>query len=302
MRITLRQIRYFVALAETGKITLAGPAVNISSSAITEAVQALEAETGVKLVERHGKGIKLTSEGYKFLNHCRRILADVSEALHAMTDTRDDLGGRLRLAVSYAVAGFFLPQPLARFRRAHPEVDLDVREMQRWESEKAVAEGEADMAIMVTSNVKQTEELEIRPLLASRRRVWMASNHPLMQQDRVSIKDLEGEPYILLTIAETAAITRQFLSDRGITPNILVETSSIEAVRGMVAAGLGVSILSDLVYRPWSLDAERVEAKEIADPIPTFDIGAVWRRDRALPAPARSLLETVERFAEEQQR
>ena len=83
MNISLRQLRYFVAVAECGQITLAAAELGISQPSITEAVQALESEVGVKLLRRHGKGMILTNEGAQFLLQAKRILADVVDAVQA---------------------------------------------------------------------------------------------------------------------------------------------------------------------------------------------------------------------------
>lgn len=299
MRITLRQIRYFVALAETGKITLAGPAVNVSSSAITEAIQALESETGAKLVERHGKGVKLTAEGHKFLAHCQRILADVTDAMHDMSERPSLLEGRLRVAVSHAVAGFFLPKPLARFRRAHPDVELSVAEMTRNGASAALAEGSVDLAILVTAGPVNGAALEMKSLMSSGRRVWLSPNHALMREDRINLKALAHEPYILLTVADAEENTLRIFEESGIEPPVLLRTNSIDAVRGAVASGLGVSLLPDLIYRPWSLDGDRVEARDLTDAPSPMQISALWNTERQLSPPSRVFLEIVEQFAEE---
>jgi DNA-binding transcriptional LysR family regulator len=114
--LTLRQVRYFVAVAEAGKVASAATTIGISPSAITEAVQELEALTGVQLITRHRNGVKLTYDGYVFLQHCRNILSAVSAATYAVGAGQTQLKGRLVLASTITVAGYFLATPLARFR------------------------------------------------------------------------------------------------------------------------------------------------------------------------------------------
>ena len=92
MNLTLRQVRYFVAVADAGKVSLAGTALGVSQSAITTSMQALEAEVGIKLVNRHRRGVNLTQEGYQFLSHARKILAAVSDA--TIQKRLVDLGAR----------------------------------------------------------------------------------------------------------------------------------------------------------------------------------------------------------------
>ena len=111
---TLRQIRYFVAVAEAGSVSGAAAAIGISQSAITEALKALEAETGAGLLDRHAKGVALTYQGHQFLRHARSILAAVADAARALEAGPQAIVGRLNLGVTIMVAGYFLADLLAR--------------------------------------------------------------------------------------------------------------------------------------------------------------------------------------------
>jgi hypothetical protein len=107
MDLTLRQVRYFVAVAEAGKLSLAGLALGVSQSTITVSMQALEAEAGIKLVKRHSRGVDLTHEGYQFLSHARRILAMVSDAAQMLRNSNTNLKGVVRLGVTAHCRGLF---------------------------------------------------------------------------------------------------------------------------------------------------------------------------------------------------
>ncbi len=90
------------------------------------------------------------------------------------------------------------------------------------------------------------------------------------------LSDLAEHPYVLLTVDEADQTTRQYWGD--LRPRVFVETSSIEAVRSIVANGNGITILSDMVYRPWSLEGKRVETVVVEHPVPDMQIGLAWRR------------------------
>src|SRR5689334_15078080 len=113
MSLNLRQIRYFVAAAEAGKVVAAASAVGISPSAITEAIQELEETVGTPLVTRHRDGIKVTYDGYVFLQHCRNILSALTAATSAVGQHRPRVAGPLSIGVTITVAGYFLAAPLA---------------------------------------------------------------------------------------------------------------------------------------------------------------------------------------------
>src|SRR6266850_1467908 len=104
MALSLRQINYFIATAEAGKLSLAASQLGVSQSAVTEAIKALEHETGVALLRRHAKGIELTFEGNQFLRHARAVAAAVSDAAQAPRQARSGVSGSFSLAMTYTVA------------------------------------------------------------------------------------------------------------------------------------------------------------------------------------------------------
>ena len=286
MSITLRQVRYFVAVAETGKVAAAATSIGISASAITEAIKELEAHLGCPLLTRQHKGVALTYEGYRFLQHSRTILAAVSDATYALSKPHGGspggLSGRLTLGTSVTVAGYFLAGPLARFRRMFPHLDVQVVERTRTVNERQLSRGQIDIGVLLVSNLRETDRFATETLVQSRRRLWTAANHPLLARETVTLADIAQEPYIQLLIDEAENTTKSYWGWYDLQPRRVFRTESVEAVRSMVATGAGVTILSDMVYRPWSLEGDRLEAKTLANPIPTMDVGLAWPRGRPL--------------------
>jgi DNA-binding transcriptional LysR family regulator len=280
--LSLRQIQYFIATAEAGKLSLAASQLGVSQSAVTEAIQALEHETGVALLRRHAKGIELTFEGNQFLRHARAVVAAVSDATQAPRQARSGVAGSFSLAMTFTVAGYFLPAPLARFRRIFPDIEVELFELDRADIERKLVAGKIDLAVILTSNLYNTDDIESEELIRSRRRLWAASNHPLLQARRVTFAQIAPEPYIMLTVDEAEKTAMRYWQRTRYRPNVVFRTTSVEAVRSMVATGTGVSILSDMVYRPWSLEGDRIEARAIQDTVPSMDVGLAWKRDSQL--------------------
>jgi DNA-binding transcriptional LysR family regulator len=291
MSLNLRQIRYFVAAAEAGKVVAAASAIGISPSAITEAIQELEETVGTPLMTRHRGGIKVTYDGYVFLQHCRNILSALTAATSAVGQNRPRVAGRLSIGATITVAGYFLAVPLARFRRSFPDVDVKLKELDRKVIEKQLAQRQLDIGILLVSNLERGAELATETLAKSRRRLWTPTGHPLLLKTRVTLKDVAKEPYIQLQIDEAAATTLSYWSKYKLTPNVIFRTDSVEAVRSLVATGTGITILSDMVYRPWSLEGDKLESREIAAAIPTMDVGLAWSRAATLPPPAQAFIE-----------
>jgi DNA-binding transcriptional LysR family regulator len=129
---------------------------------------------------------------------------------------------------------------------------------------------------MLTSNIVNQEGISYDTLLQSRRRLWLPSQHPLLASSSVSLQDVAREPYIMLTVDEASNTAQRYWNRNSLRPQTTFRTSSVEAVRSMVANGMGVTILSDMVYRPWSLDGRRVEVISLVDHIPTMDVGLAW--------------------------
>ena len=276
MSLSLRQIRYFIATAETGQVSRAAIDLHVSQSAITTAIKGLEEMLGTKLFERQSHGVALTYEGNQFLQHAKQIMATVDEALQMSGRANTHIAGRIRLAVSYTVAGYFLPAYLPRFARGFPNIEIRLIETDRARIEEGIIDGTFDLSLMLTSNLANQEDISYENLIHSRRRLWTGVNHRFLNRPAVTFQDVAGEPYIMLTVDEASNTALRYWNRTPYRPHVIFKTSSVEAVRGMVASGMGVSILSDMVYRPWSLEGRRLEVISLADKIPDMNVGLAW--------------------------
>lgn len=283
---TLRQLRYFVAAAAAGRLSAAATHEHVSQSAITNGVLALEAELGVSLFKRLPQGVELTADGAEFLRHARQILEAVKDAANLPRLRDKQLHGTVRIAATYTMLGYFLPELLARFRASYPDVEIDLHDLERDAIEEAVLHDKVDLGMLILSNLKQRKRFRRAVLLRSRRQLWVSPAHPLAELTAPSLPDIAKYPYILLTADEGERSAMQYWKARRIAPNIGFRTSSIEAVRGLVAHGFGVTILSDMVFRPWSLEGKRIEARPIVDTVPHMDAGMIWHSSRSLSKPA----------------
>lgn len=273
MPFTLKQIRYFLAVAEAEQVSAAARAVNISQSALTLAIRDLEAELGTKLFVRKPTGLQLTQEGHRFLTHAEEIDGQVTRALHSVKSAEDPLTGTLRIGTTDTLSGYFLMPQLARFRREHPDVHIQLTEVVRPDLEAKLLAQEIDLALLLTSNVRSRKELKVETFHRSRRCLWTAAGHPLAEKPQVSIRDLETYPIVLLHTDEAEASARSIWASFSLKPNVIFESASIEAVRNMVGQGLAITVLSDVVYRPWTVDGLRVMKRELEEELPSMDVG-----------------------------
>jgi DNA-binding transcriptional LysR family regulator len=287
--VTLRQLRYFVAAAETGQFSMAGAQANVSQSAITNAVALLEQTLGVRLFDRLPHGVTLTAAGHNFLQHARHVLDSLQDALREPRFQAHGLTGSVRIGATYTVLGYFLPALLARFRMQYPDVELDLYDMDRAGIEQAVSAGEIELGVLILSNLPARARFGHHVLMRSRRQLWTSASHPLLELESPSLADIARYPFLQITQDEAEAATLRYFKAKRLRPDVAFRTGSMEALRGLIAHGFGVTILSDMVYRPWSLEGKKIEARPIHDIVPDMEAGLVWRPKGALAPPADAL-------------
>lgn len=294
MAFTLRQIQYFVAVAEQGSVTRAAQNLSISQSSVTEALKELETDLGVELFERHPRGLTITHNGHQFLRHATKILASVTDARTSFSGKQNEISGTLNIGVTSLVAGYVLSDLLARYRRACPGVEVSAIEDNGGYLEHLLVGGELDVAVMVISNLRDRMALQAEILETSPYRLWLPMGHPLVSADIISVADIAREPLIMLTVDEIEENTGKLLSALGARPHVAFRTRSVEAVRSLVATGAGVALLPDLVYRPWSLEGDRIESRDVSGSLPVVQVGMVWRKGSSLPQAARDFVGIAE--------
>lgn len=291
MALSFRQVRYFIAVAENGSVTGAAQQLSVSQSTVTEAIKGLEDELGVPLIERQARGVALTYKGQQFLRHAHRILAEVNDARRALRGGEATVAGTLLLGVTTLVAGYCLSDLLARFRRVFPAVQVSVVEDTRDYLEHLLLNGEIDVAVIIVSNLQDNLALETETLQTSSYHLWLPGGHRLLRSGPVSVKALAEEPLIVLSVDEVEEVTGRYWRQAGVRPKVGFRTRSVEAVRSLVATGAGVAVLPDLVYRRWSLEGDRIEARDIEEPLPELTVGVAWRKGLPLPPVAETFID-----------
>lgn len=280
---TLRQIRHFIAVAENGSISAAAQTVFVSQSSLTQAIQQLETDIGVRLFDRHAKGMELTHHGHQFLRQSYLILATVDNARRSLQLGTESLTGKLTIGVTSLVAGYFLVELLKRFQSAYPNVTLRVIEDERRYIEHLLVNGEIDIGVLILSNIEDRDALQTEVLMHSPYRLWLPPLHPLLEHESISLADVAKQPLIQLNVDEMDMHAQRIWARAGLKPDIAMKTASTEAVRSLVAAGIGISIQPDMAYRAWSLEGNLIEARKLVDLLEPLDIGLAWRRGSARP-------------------
>ncbi|WP_420006328.1 LysR family transcriptional regulator [Arenibacterium sp. LLYu02] len=278
MNVTIRQIRYFVATAESGQVSRAAELCNITQSSITLAITRLEEELGQKLFVRQARGMLLTVQGEEFLHHCHAIMQTLDDAMEIKPEAPSELTATLRIGMTGTIAGYVFPPFWRRFRREYPHITLAIEEAEYTELETRLLDGDLDMVMMLISNIRRTEDCVYEKLLESPRRLWLSNSNPLINKEAISLRDLEDQDYIVPTMDQHESMIERYWQRHGFTPQILFRSYTLEALRSMVANDIGVSILSDMVYRAFSLEGRRIVRRDLAELPPSSDVGICWRK------------------------
>ena len=293
--LTHRQIRYFLAVSEAGQVSAAARALNVSQSAVTLSIKDMEALLGTPLFERLPSGVRLTRAGQQFRHHAQIIAASFEAAMKSVSARDEGLTGTVRLGMSWTLSSYFAMPVIEQFSRAHPHVSLTLTEALRPVLEQDLLADRVDLALVLTSNLTPDLGLKSRTFRRSQRRLWVSSDHPLTKLKQVCLADVARYPYAILRSDEAEKQGLAHWTEATGRPEIKLASASIEAVRSLVASGQAVTILSDVVYRPWTLEGRRVETIDLVEPIPTMDIGIAWSGARKRAPAALRLREAFEK-------
>nr|WP_227743799.1 LysR family transcriptional regulator [Burkholderia gladioli] len=289
--ITLRQIEYFVSVADTGQISQSANLCAVSQSSMTIALKKLEDAVGTALLQRHSRGVRLTQAGERFLRHVQHAAISVDRAVAAAQDVPEQVAGQVRIGVTETISAYLMPSLMSAVAERYGKLSVSIVESERETIEAMLADDRLDIALLLVSNTAQVEGLRYETILRYARRLWTRPDHPLQEAPRVTLEDVAREDYLLLDMDEHLRTVGRYWGSYGIAPRVRMQSRSIEAVRSLVALGHGVTILSDLVYRPWSLEGNRISRRELSVTVPTMDVGAVWRRAGSMSTPCRALLD-----------
>jgi len=245
MNIELRHLRYFVAVAEELHFGRAAARLNISQPPLSQQIQILEQQVGARLLARTNRSVSLTAAGKQFLADSRQVLGLVNDA--AARAERLHLGETGELRIGFTSSAPFISavsQTLSTFRRHYPDVHIQTREINTREQIVPLNEGSLDLGLMRNTQLPDTLTWEVilrEPLLA-----MIPRDHPLAAQPSVTLAELAQEPFVFFDPHVGTGLYDDILGlmrRYGLSPAITQEVGEAMTIIGLVAAGLGVSIL-----------------------------------------------------------
>ena len=291
----IRQLRYFVAVAERLHFGRAAQALHISQPPLSRAIRALEQQLGVALFARTRRRVALTAEGERLLEETRRLRGQLERAVGELQAMAAGEAGRLRIGfVSLADYGV-LPDLLKAYKAARPRVSLALREMLSPEQAGALNAGELDFGLLLppVANGAQLEHLVIQ---RERFVVALPVRHRLARSRRIAMRALAGEPLVMVP-REIAPglydIVANLAARSGFSLNVAQEAIQMQTVVSLVSSGLGAAIVPGSVA---NLGRRGVVYRELIDPHPRLDVWLAWPH-RPLGAAAQELLAQARRLA-----
>lgn len=290
LQMHMDDLRWFITLAELERMTAAADRLHIAQPTLSRMLARLERELGAQLFDRHGKRIELNAAGRLYYDRARRAQSELDAAARDIADLTSPSVGTVRLAFQHSFGLWLVPQLIRAFRAQEPRVTFTLAQGATNVIAGWVAAGETDVAIVSPRPV--APDLGWRLLRRQRLALAVPADHPFAVRPDIDLRAAMNEPFIAMQpefgmrrILEELCATAHF------RPNIAFETSELATIAGLVAAGLGVSVLPmddnpqyppELVHIPLTgTDASR-------------EIGLVWNVDRRLARPARAFAQFVE--------
>lgn len=239
------QLRYVCAIADAGNFSRAAERCQVAQPSLSQQVLKLEEELGTKLFDRLGRSIRLTEAGRAFIPRARAILEQREAARSSAADKNTDLRGSVAVGVIPTVAPYLIPKYVANFAKKYPDAKLRIVE----ETTAVLVEGLRDLSIDVAilALPLRHKELELFPIRTERVFVALSKDHPRASARSVALKDLRGESFVMLRDGHCFRdLSIDTCTRARITPNIAFESEQFSSLLGMVAAGVGVSLVPEM--------------------------------------------------------
>ncbi|HZG83204.1 MAG TPA: LysR family transcriptional regulator [Brevibacillus sp.] len=287
----LRQLITFRTVASTLNFSRAAEVLNYVPSNVTMQIKALEDELGVRLFDRLGKQLVLTTAGKRFLTQIEGVLNKLEEARSVVHDN-ENLSGTLTISANEVICAYRLPVVFRLFRSRYPGVRLIFRSVPNQELKHTLSEGSADVVFMLDEPIRSSG-LAVEPLVEETFRLFAAPDHPLAQRTELELEDFHGE--VFLTNEKGCPYRTMFdrsFEKEGIDSITYLEFQSAEAIKQCAISGIGIAFLPEVVAKA---EVERGELVALPWQIPDLHVYTqmLWHKDKWLSPIILSFIEAA---------
>ncbi|NER80369.1 MAG: LysR family transcriptional regulator [Leptolyngbya sp. SIO1D8] len=272
--IELRQIRYFIAVAEELNFTRAAERLQIAQPPLSRQIQSLEKVLQVELLQRTNRRVTLTPAGQFFLSECQQILSHMERSIRMTRRAARGEIGQLIIGFEGSFHNETVLRIIQEFRQQFPDVDLVLQEMSSRQQTKALNQQLIDIGFV--DPIVDHSDISLRKLLSEPLVVVLAISHPLANQDSLNLQELEQETWITGQSDKGCGLLIRILEScqqAGFTPNIQQETNDIQMTLGFVASGLGVTLLPISALRS---EHSGVTYRTLQPPITQAELAVAW--------------------------
>ncbi|EMT46473.1 LysR family transcriptional regulator [Anoxybacillus flavithermus] len=244
----LRQLIYFTEVAKREHVSEAAEALHVAQSAVSRQIANLEDELGVKLFEREGRNVKLTPIGRHFLQHIELALKAIDYAKQQIEEYLDPERGTIKIGFPTSLASYTMPMVISSFKQQHPHISFHLRQGSYKFLIDAVKKREIDLAFL---GPVPTEEKSVQGdiLFTESFAALIPTDHPLSQKRSIALSELRHEPFVMFP---QGFILRKIVEDAckqaGFSPIISSEGEDLDAIKGLVSAGIGVTLLPESTF------------------------------------------------------
>ncbi|MCC5668690.1 LysR family transcriptional regulator [Nostoc sp. CHAB 5784] len=287
----LRHLRYFIAVAEELHFSRAAERLHIAQPPLSQQIQQLEAQLGVELFQRKTKRqVQLTEAGQVFLQEAYQLLAQLQKAIELIQKTGRGEKGQLRIGFTSLVTYDLLPVILRRFREQFPEVELILQELTTTQQEQALQERCIHVGFAhppLEDNTLNQECIQREALI-----VAMLETHPLAEQEKISVRSLVNENFIMFPRHLGPGLYDQIVSlcqQGNFSPKVTQEAIQMQTIIGLVSAGMGIAIAPSSLQ---NLQRGGVVYRAVEEKTPLVETAIVWQQQDMTPV-LREFLQVV---------
>jgi DNA-binding transcriptional LysR family regulator len=244
----LRQVRAFVALAETRNFTRASEQLFLTQSAVSHSIRSLEQQLEVKLVERSGKRISLTQDGVVFLRRCHAIIHELEMASQEIEALKRWGQGRIRLGATHTLCQYLLPTVLREFRDCFPRCEIHIESGDTSALISQLEKAQLDLVLGMGSRTPGWAQFQ--PLFQDELVFVVSAQHPWAQKKEIPLKEVAAESFLVYAKnSETHRLIRSHFESLGVKLRVTLNLGSMAAIKEMARIGIGVGIVSPWVAR-----------------------------------------------------
>jgi DNA-binding transcriptional LysR family regulator len=278
----LRHLRYFIAVADELSFSRAAVRLQMAQPPLSQQIQALESELGVKLFDRTKRPLQITPAGLALLESARSTLTQLEQAVHQTQRIHQGELGYLTVGFTSSIANGVLPNILRRFRQQYPAVKLLLREESSSFQIQALRDRQTDIIFIYQNHeVAEANDLAALPLLKEPLVVVLPQKHPLAKRTKVALTDLAGEDFVMPLYQVASGLSEQIYyhcAQAGFVPQVAQEARFMITILGLVAGEIGISILPSNVQ---NLRRKGVAYRPIEGQPAINELTAMWRRHDA---------------------